>query len=271
MNYSSLPTSVLAKLLSLDQAIEHLRGKETSITSQIENIRNRLNGRIRDQRDDPAQLEQDLHRLLADHAQVKARLHQAQTVLSSCRTWLDRLPTGAKLEPATTSTDGKSLSEVRAGISAARDELTKLRRAPVPSPDLRDRVERRIADLGAPTVRGIGAGETLKVFWPGAKQTAAGPDERSCDTLAMFAVLFPEKLADAVMAEAERMANDPVPFAQRPARIATLEREIEELSRVEEALVDAAIARGEPVHRSASAVPQAALGVRIAERASRAA
>ena len=55
------------------------------------------------------------------------------------------------------------------------------------------------------------------------------------------------------------------------ARIAALEREIEELSNVEEALIDAAVARGETVHRSPSALPQAVLGVRIAERGSRAA
>src|SRR4051812_25726768 len=41
----------------------------------------------------------------------------------------------------------------------------------------------------------------------------------------MFAMLFPEKLADAAMAQAEHMANvDPIPFAQRPRRIAALER-----------------------------------------------
>jgi hypothetical protein len=116
-------------------------------------------------------------------------------------------------------------------------------------------------------VRGIGAGEELKIVWPGAKQTASGPDERSCEPLAMFALLFPKQLADAVMNEADRMANDPFSVAQRPARIAALEREIDELSHVEEALIDAAIARSETVYRSASALPQAVLGVRIAERA----
>ena len=43
--------------------------------------------------------------------------------------------------------------------------------------------------------------------------------------MAMFAMLFPEKLADAAMAQAEHMTNvDPIPFAQRPRRIAALER-----------------------------------------------
>jgi hypothetical protein len=45
------------------------------------------------------------------------------------------------------------------------------------------------------------------------------------------------------------MANDPLPVAQRPPRIAALERELDGLHRVEEALVAAAIAAGEPVHR----------------------
>ena len=48
------------------------------------------------------------------------------------------------------------------------------------------------------------------------------------------------------MTEVERMANDPLPVAQRPPRIAALERELDALHRVEEALVAAAIAA---VHR----------------------
>jgi hypothetical protein len=68
------------------------------------------------------------------------------------------------------------------------------------------------------------------------------------------------------------MANDPLPVAHRAPRIAALERELEdELHRVEEVLVAAAIAAGQPVHRSPSAPPAAVLGVRVAERASRAA
>jgi hypothetical protein len=74
-----------------------------------------------------------------------------------------------------------------------------------------------------------------------------------------------------VIAEVERMANDPLPVAQRAPRVAALERELDELHRVEEALVAAALATGEPVHRSPSAPPAAVLGVRVADRASRAA
>ena len=74
-----------------------------------------------------------------------------------------------------------------------------------------------------------------------------------------------------VMGEVERMANDPLPMAQRAPRIAALERELDELHRVEETLVSVAITAGQPVHRSPSAPPAAVLGVRVADRASRAA
>jgi hypothetical protein len=74
-----------------------------------------------------------------------------------------------------------------------------------------------------------------------------------------------------VMAEVERMANDPLPVAERPPRVAALEHELDELYRVEEALVAAALAAGSSVHRSPSAPPAAVLGVRIADKVSRAA
>jgi hypothetical protein len=66
-------------------------------------------------------------------------------------------------------------------------------------------------------------------------------------------------------------ANDPLPVAQRAPRIAALELELDELHRAEEALLVAAIAAAQPVHRSPSAPPAAVLGVRVADKVSRAA
>jgi hypothetical protein len=51
-----------------------------------------------------------------------------------------------------------------------------------------------------------------------------------------------------VMTEVNRMANDPMPVARRPPRIAALERGLDDLHRVEEVLVVAAIAAGQPAH-----------------------
>jgi hypothetical protein len=74
-----------------------------------------------------------------------------------------------------------------------------------------------------------------------------------------------------VMTEVERMANNPLPVAERGPRVAALERELIELHHVEEALVTAAIAAGQSVHRSAQAPPAAVLGVRIEGKVSHAA
>jgi hypothetical protein len=73
-----------------------------------------------------------------------------------------------------------------------------------------------------------------------------------------------------VMGEVERMANDPLPLSQRAPRIAALERELDQLHRVEEVLVTAAIAAGQSIHRSPTAPPAAVLGVRVAEGGARA-
>ena len=76
----------------------------------------------------------------------------------------------------------------------------------------------------------------------------------------------------ALMREVERMADEPLPRAERKKRIAALEAELAELAYVEEALVVAAIAKAKDVQRSALAPPAAVLGVRVAEtKATRAA
>ena len=123
----------------------------------------------------------------------------------------------------------------------------------------------------APKVRGIGVGERLSIVWPGAQTPSPYISEHTCDPLALLAALFPDRMLDLVMGEVERMANNPLPVAQRAPRIAVLERQLDKLHRLEEVLVAAAIAAGQPVHRSPSAPPAAVLGVRVADRASRAA
>ena len=125
----------------------------------------------------------------------------------------------------------------------------------------------------APKVRGVGVGERLSIIWPGAQSSSGYGyiSEHTCDPLALLAALFPHRMLALVMGEVERMANDPLPVAQRVPRVAVLERELDELHRVEETLVAAAIAAGQPAHRSPSAPPAAVLGVKVADSISRAA
>jgi hypothetical protein len=116
------------------------------------------------------------------------------------------------------------------------------------------------------------ARERLSIVWPGAQSSSGYISEHTCDPLALLAALFPDRMLALVMGEVERVANDPLPVAQRAPRIAALERELDEPHRVEEAtLVAAAIAAGHPVQPLAVGPPAAVLGVRVAGRASRAA
>ena len=169
------------------------------------------------------------------------------------------MPTGTKLEPVAVTTDG-----------TANAELEALRRAPAPSEDIEARVRAYVRGL-APKVRGVGVGERLSIVWPGAQSSSGYISEHTCDPLALLAALFPDRMLALVMGEVERMANDPLPVAQRAPRIAALERELDDLHRVEEALVAAAIAAGSARPPLAVCAARAVLGVRVADKVSRAA
>jgi hypothetical protein len=270
MNYDALPQFVLAKLLALDEAVEALGARASAIERDIENRRARRYGNLQRADDNPRSLEAELERLLADQKVVQKRLQAEQSVRAACKAWLDGLHAGTKLEPVTVSADGHDLAGVRERIKAANAELDALRRAPAPSHDIEARVRHYVRGL-APKVRGVGVGERLSIVWPGAQSSSGYISEHTCDPLALLAALFPDRMLALVMGEVERMANDPLPVAQRAPRIAALERELDELHRIEEALVAAATAVNQPVHRSPSAPPAAVLGVRVADRASRAA
>ena len=194
----AIPASVLNKLLALDSIVIKLNDEEITRAARIEDCHNRLSGRIINQNKELRGVEQNLNSLLVEQRAAKSELHSAQTVRLACRMFVDRLPPGARLEPVTLNgaAEGKTLADIRAEIAAVRAELATLRSAPTPSPDIRNRVESYVASLGAPTVRGIGAGEVLRIIWPGARETLSGPDERTADPLALFAILFPQQVAD---------------------------------------------------------------------------
>jgi hypothetical protein len=270
MNYHGLPQYVLAKLLALEEGVAALKTGADTVERGIEDRRARLWGNVRRADDKPRSLEAELERLLADQKVVQQRLQAEQSVLSACKAWLDRLPAGTQLEPVPVTADGHDLAGVRGRIKAANAELDALRRAPAPSEDIEARANDYLRGL-APKVRGVGVGERLSIVWPGAQAPSGYISEHTCDPLALVAALFPDRMLSLVMTEVERMANDPLPLAQRAPRIGALERELDDLHRVEEALVAAALAAGEPVQRSPSAPPAAVLGVRIDTKLSRAA
>jgi hypothetical protein len=247
MNLELVPKSALAKLLSLEANIATTAERLTVIDASIDGGRARLRGDGRRPDESATSIQGELARLLAEQKTTQQRLQAEKSVASACRAWLDNLPAGAKLEPVTIKPNGLDLAGARKRISAVDAELAALKNAPTPSADIRARVQGYLQSL-APIVRGVGASERLSISWPG-------------NTQAMLATLFPDQTLALVMGEIERMSCDPLPVAKRPARVAELERELDDLHRVEEALIAAAIADGQPAHRSPQAPPQAVLGV----------
>ena len=111
--------------------------------------------------------------------------------------------------------------------------------------------------LASPKITGIGAGEKLRIIWLGARETISGPSEFSAETLPLMSLLR-DQMLHALLAEVERMSNTPLPPQQRAERMTVLEEEVDQLQRVEEAL----IAR-EGAERSTNCAPAAVLGVRV--------
>ena len=264
MKYAKLPAPALAKLLSLEEAVEELTQRVAGTQDGITSARARLTGGFRKQAEGD-DLTASLKQLIVDKPILEIKLHAAQSVLSNCKVWLDRLPEGTALEPVEVKANGHDLSSVRTRLEAAQGELAHLHAVPTPSADVRQRVEDYVRSMARPTISGLGKGNRLKVVWPGAGWDTGGPREDRAEVLPMMALLFHDAMVDALLREVERLTSGAVPLAQRAARIAALEREIEQLSYVEEVLIDRAIANGEDVQRSPNALPQAVLGVKVVE------
>jgi hypothetical protein len=206
MTYDSLPRHVLAKLLALDEEVAALKAGADAVEDGIEDRRARLWGNVRRADDNPRLLEAELNTLMADQKALQKRLQAEQAVLSACKTFLDRLPAGTKLEPVPVTTDGHDLAGVRKRINGANSELDALKRAPAPSDDIEARVWSYLRGL-APKVRGIGVGERLSIVWPGAQTPSGYISEHTCDPLALIAALFPDRMLALVMGEVDSPAT----------------------------------------------------------------
>jgi hypothetical protein len=170
MNYTDLPASVLAKLLALESAPKELERRVAAAEHGIEHAQRRLTGGFHRQSeyDDTRRA---LDQLVADKPALEKKLCVAQSVLSACKVWLDRLPAGTVLEPVTIDVNGHDLDEVRAKLEAAQAELKRLRGVPTPSADIKERIHAYVESMARPQISGIAKGEKLKVIWPGAGGT----------------------------------------------------------------------------------------------------
>jgi predicted nucleic acid-binding Zn-ribbon protein len=117
----NIPAPALAKLLSLDEAVEHLTQHVAKTQDGIVSARARLTGGFHKQAeyDD---LTESLRQLIADKPVLEQKLRVAQTVLSNAKAWLERLPEDTQLEIVEVKADG-DLEEVRERINTLEAEL----------------------------------------------------------------------------------------------------------------------------------------------------
>jgi hypothetical protein len=248
MDLSHAPAFVAAKMAMLADARAAAATRGDELTAQISDVRDRLNGRVRRQGDDPAKLTIELDRLLAEQKALPARRSIEMGIIESCKAWLADLPPATLLKQVNPGVeDGLSLSAVRARIKKLKDTVEALQGVPVPPSNVREKVHAYVQELTRPALDGIGLDEALTVQWP-------------TGLPALMAFLQPDVLVDRLMAEIDRIANTPCPLAQREQQIAKLEEEIDRLQRIEEAIV---VATGAPRERGCP--PWVVLGVKAIE------
>jgi hypothetical protein len=215
------------------------------LTAQISHVRDRLNGRVWRQGDNPAELSIELDRLLAEQKALPARRSIEMGIIESCKAWLATLPPATLLEQVNPGVDdGLSLSTVRDRIKKLKNQVEVLKGVPVPPRNIREKVHAYVQGLTRPVVSGIALDEALTVQWP-------------TELHVLMAFLQPDVLVERLMTEIDRIANTPCPLTQREQRIANLEEEIDQLQRTEEAIV---VSTGAPRERGCP--PWVVLGVK---------
>jgi hypothetical protein len=266
MQLNELPRSVLVKLQQLTEQAEFLSQRADQLAVRLDYVRSYLSGRREDSRVDLKALQVEAAELEKDVPTICARAAAERSVLSRCKSWLDQLPSDTTLEVVQPEPAADDLDGLRQQIADLEQEIRTIKSAPVPSADVRRRVESRVAELANLPLRvdGVGSGQTLRIGWPGATAAHnAFPDEHSCNPLALFCRLFPDRMVNMAMLEINQLAREPMPVPERAGYIARCEREIDKLQRQEELLIEEAIENGAPVSRSPNATPQSVLGVQV--------
>jgi hypothetical protein len=266
--------------MQLDEEAASAAAAADSAERALQLCRDKLNGRTAEiTAAEVPRLQHELNQLLQQAPAARQAANTEMRLLSNLKAWIDTLPADTKLESVSVAVDGRDLTSVRAELKAANEELRVLKGAPVPSDNIGERVRSYFNELarGArPEVRGVGSGQRLEVHWPeypnANRLNLQGFNPVHADALMTLAWLFPDEMVKRLLAVIEAAASELVPPVERPARIAELQTKIEELLRIEVALVNAAKADGASVAHNPAAPPEALLGVRVATpRAGRAA
>ena len=204
----------------------------------------------------------------SDH---KQRHRESAEVVTEVTNWLDAQGPHIAFAPVKAPDVGDlttdrgaiaRISKTRAAIERCKADIRETRNAPAPRADLFDEVDEIVANLaksGTPRIKV--AGGKLEIEWGDA--TGHGMSSRriaaiaaSIDPDAMTAKL--RQTIDALPGTGSALSAE-----ERPIRLDELTSELDDLERREEALIEAAFAKGQSVTRRVKAAPTAVLGIRL--------
>ena len=227
---ASAPSFVSAKLATLSDQRAADAVRNDQITQEVASLRDRWSGKA--VRNEHVNYRDEIEARLIEQKLIVARQASLGNIITACRDWLASLPPNASLEMvAPEIPTGQTLPAIRAQIKTLEASVAALRKIPTPASDIEQKVKSYIANLTQPVIRGVGAGEELSMTWPGAPtQFSAIPPS---DWFVMCAFLEPDKFAARLLDTINKQA----PPSDRDVNIKQLERDIEQLERVEEVLV----------------------------------
>jgi hypothetical protein len=260
---ANAPQAVLAKLLALDEHAAALAAAAEAHDRRVADVKNRLNGKRINSKDDYAALEQELPRLIAAQPKLHNRATREQSVLSSCKYFLDQLPDGIVLEDVEVTPTG-DLPATRAHIVKLMEQRRALINAPPSPAELADEIKRWVIALGE-------QGKPSRLLtdnafgprWGGSANT--DPSTMPRNALAFLCWLNPDLVAARFQKELEARASalSLLSRAERGQKLAEIETAIVTARYEEETLVSAALARGEDVVRDSAAPPEVVLQIRL--------
>src|SRR5260370_26234447 len=155
MDLSDAPAFVAARMALLSDARAAAATRADEVPAQISFVRDRLNGRVLREGDDPEKLRIEFDRLLAAEKTLQRQRPIEADTIDRCKAWLSALPPATVLEQvAPVVEDGLSLTAVRARIKKLQESVAVLKRVPIPAPDIREKILSYVQGLTRPIIGG---------------------------------------------------------------------------------------------------------------------
>jgi hypothetical protein len=217
-----------------------------------------------------AELQGELTKLEAERQKRETRRTDAAQLVAQLRSFLEQAtsrnaPLTPYSQPPPALRNGESPLEavrrVRDEIAALERELVQLRRAALPSGELRQRIRQYVSELGKAGMPSVFAdGGQFRIDWPPGSQMPMGTvgPGAAC----VVAALFPDALVAVLDSQVERISGTGLASNDRAKREDEIHDRLLSLQRTEESLIELALDNDLDVVRRPSAAPEAVLNLR---------